>query len=72
MGKHTRKYFTLQIEMEDAAFYDPRVEIARILRELADHIESGGRTPKELRDANGNTVGFAGARSRRVADLGWF
>jgi|Wag4MinimDraft_13_1082653.scaffolds.fasta_scaffold00006_43 hypothetical protein len=46
----------IEIETENAAFQpEPRREVARILREAADSIESG-RTPN-IMDINGNKVG---------------
>jgi hypothetical protein len=49
--------FTLSIETDNAAFADdPKAEIARILRETADKLETG-RYVDKLRDGNGNTVG---------------
>lgn len=56
---------TLRIEVgvTNAAFEDGRdIEVARILRQLADRLEEGGvlgRTRVMLRDFNGNTVGTA-------------
>lgn len=52
--------FRLHLDCDNAAFEDaPGEEIARILREAADRIESGdlpgGFT--NLRDMNGNAVG---------------
>ncbi len=35
----------------------PATELARILRELADNIESDGQCDRTLRDINGNIVG---------------
>ena len=54
----------IEITMNNAAFdMDPGIEAARILRELGEHLEGGGYcsgSPKQnLRDLNGNTVGFA-------------
>lgn len=49
--------FKLIIETDKDAFADnPKAEIARILRETADKLESG-RYVNKLRDVNGNTVG---------------
>lgn len=47
------------IETENAAFQEvgEEIETARILRELADKVESGGLGDFNLRDINGNTVG---------------
>lgn len=51
--------FTLRIETDNETFTDnPKAEIARILRETADRLESG-RYVNKLRDLNGNTVGSA-------------
>ncbi len=53
--------FDVALCTDSAAFSDgPGLEIARILRELADEVESGNLTPViRLRDINGNRVGFA-------------
>ena len=54
------KSFTMQMDTENAVFADdPAAEIARILRKLADRIESAGNsdTGGRLLDANGNAVG---------------
>lgn len=51
--------FTLTIDnLDNAAFVDagPRYELARILRQLADHLEAG-RDPSKIYDLNGNAVG---------------
>lgn len=50
---------TITLETGNAAFEDaPATEIARILRDLADLIESGmGTDETPLRDINGNRVG---------------
>lgn len=57
----------IEIETDNAAFEDaPSYEVARILRKLADTMESeqpltrGGMLPNivALRDVNGNPVGF--------------
>ena len=58
---------TVTIETDNAAFDldaggSPSWELARILRQLADRIESDGPPGRELyrlQDANGNTVGGA-------------
>lgn len=48
--------FTLSFDTDTAAFdYDRTVEVARILRQTADAVLSGGSTA--VRDLNGNTVG---------------
>ena len=52
--------FNLKIDCDNAAFEgDPRPEIARCLREVADSVEAGGNLSKHLniRDINGNIVG---------------
>ena len=54
--------FKLTIETDNAAFDDDAgPEIARILRELADRMETGLTIPNSvrLRDYNGNKVGVA-------------
>lgn len=55
-------HLMIKIETGNAAFedYGPAVETARILRELAEHIEQNNELPPHyilLRDLNGNTVG---------------
>lgn len=50
----------IEIACDNAAFQDePTIEIARILRELADRVERRDQpeSPIGLRDINGNTVG---------------
>lgn len=55
---------TITIETGNAAFEDaPASEIARILRGLADKLESNGTPPERLRDANGNTCGIVKVES---------
>ena len=50
--------FTLTIETENAAFADdPGAEVARILREAADTVETSGDFTVYLNDINGNRVG---------------
>ena len=51
--------FTLTIKTDNAAFADdPRPEVARILRKLADRVDDEtGDTSWSVRDINGNTVG---------------
>lgn len=56
--------FTLSLNLEGAAFEEPdtELELARILRGVADQIEStrileSADDPVKLRDANGNAVG---------------
>lgn len=47
----------ITITMDNAAFEDePASELARILRDLAKHIEAGD-TERRLMDSNGNHVG---------------
>ena len=49
--------FKIQIETANDAFVDdPRSEIVRILRDVADKMETG-RFLNRLYDANGNAVG---------------
>lgn len=48
---------TITIHTDGAAFDpDPRPEVARILRDLADRLEAG-HDPEKLRDINGNAAG---------------
>jgi hypothetical protein len=52
-----RKMIKIEISTSNQAFeLDAQVEVARILRELADKIEQG-EEPTRLRDLNGNSVG---------------
>lgn len=58
--------FKVRIETKNAAFDSDdeggeakRVEVARILRELADRFEQGSEASIPLFDANGNKVGRA-------------
>jgi len=56
--------FELHIGVDNAAFADDdlEIEVARILRELADRVDPGRLVPEEpirLSDINGNRVGFA-------------
>ena len=47
---------TIEIYSSGAAFDEPRGELARILRNLADRIENHN-TPETLHDMNGNRCG---------------
>jgi hypothetical protein len=52
--------FDLKIETDNYAFDDdPRPEVARILREVADRVEHGiiATGYRNVRDINGNVVG---------------
>lgn len=52
------EHVTIKIGTGNAAFEDlPGVEIARILRHLADQFEECGEAPHAIRDANGNHCG---------------
>jgi hypothetical protein len=53
--------FTVEIDCGNAAFHevDREYEVARILRELADSLESGRIGKIYLHDYNGNRVGAA-------------
>jgi hypothetical protein len=51
--------FSLAIDCDNAAFENPRAEIARILRELADDLENSDYSMFRLSDINGNNVGRA-------------
>jgi hypothetical protein len=51
--------FSLAIDCDNAAFENPRAEIARILRELADDLEICEYSMFRLSDINGNNVGRA-------------
>ena len=49
----------IRIETSNAAFEEkPLYEVARILRRLADDLTTHGWEPGNLRDLNGNTVGY--------------
>ena len=59
--------FIMHINMENAAFAEGNegAELARILRKMADSIESAGEAPRSfenIRDVNGNTVGRYAAK----------
>ena len=49
----------IKIETGNDAFQDGNecYEVARILREVVDRLNTGDNTHMELRDTNGNTVG---------------
>ena len=50
----------IEMKLDNAAFAeDARFEVARILKEYADRIESGAGLNAVIRDVNGNKVGFA-------------
>lgn len=52
--------FTLKIETGNAAFEDgAELEVARILRDLADEFEMDGSMSRNLYDSNGNKVGYS-------------
>ncbi len=52
-----RRHLVIRIKTENAAFGDsPGVEVARILRRMADEFENGG-TISTPRDINGNKCG---------------
>lgn len=60
--------FQLLITCDNAAFEDaPHIEVARILRDLAKRMEDGDSfaTYRDLRDINGNTVGYAKLAPKR-------
>jgi hypothetical protein len=48
----------IQIDNSGAAFDDPALEVARILREQAQRIADGGVSNSYLFDFNGNRCGF--------------
>jgi len=51
--------FMVEIDTENDAFADyQEQELAMILRHLADEVEAGN-LERELRDSNGNRVGFS-------------
>lgn len=59
---------TIKIAMDNAAFADsPSEELARILRELAEHLEIRGDIPDQIKvyDSNGNSVGLLRVQSSR-------
>lgn len=50
--------YRIEIKTDNAAFEDdPGYEVARILRKLADRVESEGLDQVRLMDINGNCVG---------------
>jgi hypothetical protein len=50
---------TITIETINAAFDDaPELEVAAILRRLADRLDAGDPPPATLRDSNGNACGY--------------
>jgi hypothetical protein len=53
--------FTVKIKTQNAAFEgeDKALELARILREIAQHLEDG-QSEGRVQDSNGNTVGAFG------------
>ena len=53
--------YQITIDLGHAAFADGEApfEVARILKDLADHLENGGLSEKDLYDYNGNNVGEA-------------
>ena len=46
----------IEVAMDNAAFDEPATELARILRDLAKHVENGEHD-RRLMDSNGNHVG---------------
>lgn len=58
--------FTLSFQMDNAAFDEnPAREVARILFDAAQRIESTDKVPEyfeNLRDLNGNTIGTYAAK----------
>lgn len=58
-GERDTMKFTVKIDCDNAAFgFQEGVEVARILRDLADSVEDGGNW-FPLLDVNGNRVGEA-------------
>jgi hypothetical protein len=65
-----RKTFTLQIEMESAAFDNPdserlrtagwRGELSRLLHQVGEQMADGWDANRVIHDINGNTVGQCG------------
>jgi len=51
-------YFTMQVEMDNAAFED-NGELVRILRLVAYQVEKLKEMPITIVDSNGNRVGIA-------------
>jgi hypothetical protein len=50
----------IEINLDNAAFNpDPQDEVQRILKQYLSRIEMGIPSNMNLRDINGNTVGFA-------------
>ena len=69
------RYF-LELDLDNAAFEDnPGLEVARILREVADRVDGysfrNPRTVSPLRDINGNRVGQHGTFTAADTAFGW-
>lgn len=47
----------IEINMDNAAFDEPGIELGKILRDLAKHLENGDLRLRRLHDSNGNSVG---------------
>lgn len=60
------KIFTLQIEIDNAAFEDTGEELASILSVAAAKVRLAPHEPGILRDSNGNRVGFHRTSTRRI------
>lgn len=57
--------FTVKIDCDNSAFGEtPEYEVARLLRDLAEHVVNG-TTAKRLYDSNGNEVGEAKFTGKR-------
>ena len=57
--KENNMEYIIKINCDNAAFTEnPGMEVARILRKLADIVESNGLQNKKLMDINGNSVGY--------------
>lgn len=59
--------FKLTIDMGNQAFQDDPLEVAHILRDIADRMENAGGAPSHfltIFDSNGNDVGRYAAKER--------
>lgn len=60
------KVFTVKFDMQNSAFEDnPEAETIRVLRAIADRIESDGKLSgfyETIRDINGNDIGRFAAK----------
>lgn len=60
--------FTLSIQCDNEAFRDAELEVARLLRRTADHVEEQFARSGVLMDHNGNRVGKFTLTGRKRSD----